>query len=58
MAAWHPVLLLLVLVELCEPAAAAHRRRVARYSPESSVAMCLAVKDEHADLREWIEHHR
>ena len=21
------------------------------------VAMCLAVKDQHADIREWLEHH-
>ena len=26
--------------------------------PEGYLAFCLAVKDQHADIQEWIEHHR
>ena len=26
--------------------------------PSEYLAMCLAVKDQHADIREWLEHHQ
>ena len=44
---------LLCVALLC--AAAARKLTYQDYSP---VALCLAVKDEHQDLREWIAYHR
>ena len=34
------------------------RERIVRNAEEAYLAVCLGVKDQNEDLREWIEYHR
>ena len=56
--AWRSARRQAVALVACSLVVVALARRPLQEPTRTPVAMCLAVKDEHADLREWIEHHR